>query len=815
MFGAAPVDIAFDEERGGPRHHNNYLSMPESGAFYRATKKIFAWETCGPHDSGRKIVPSIFVENLFRCAPIPDLSQLRGKRLITFCLDTNRFLVDALSLLVGEGLLRDEEGEQEDDFIVYDYPEDILVKADKLVRELKDNAALQINEDSLEWLEDLSTRAEDAGHQWFAELDLCEASAKCNDLSICMQIRLAIGPHSTVAVRASESSTFYSMVSAGQGGQLGAAMNNFFYNSSAQPVSTMFLANRIVDFFIETQWPEPYRQDFSRLIEYSFDIPRRAAWGTANRQQWVALVQTKLPKAICMHLPTLKMIFADYLRQPAKLVMEVQSLGDAILTGDDASKLPLWKIEEVEGRLQASCGDMVEAEVDLGASTDALLSKLYKQIKDAKRDDKPMADIGGEDFRGPKPGQLARARSEKAFAGLESKFLPTLQLGSATLDKRLNVIKGSLTAKTVLPHTVLFAKSGMRISMYVGQGGDFLALLHDQRHLMSTFTGKNLAYDVDLGKVPDELANYRYDEGEMRKTLDFEFAKLDPLNGCILKMRGEEAGTEFAKYDTKNVYHDGEMLSTIQDLYGKKFEALGYSREVPEEVGLSFRGFIGKIKRIQKIALALDGEEQSGAYAMIDDYVERGYTAAGLNGARKVYGACPADRHLHEWLSADELVVVELNMTLAALSDMATYRRRMGGILVRKTKAAMLTGFSLASGSRHEEPVTPETTGDGKKPGGKPPKQKESTPLKPGKAERGGGKTMVERKRIYPYADGSFSIGTRMLPNDHARKHGGPRRLAHGGIGPRRPSSTETTLPTEALPTEADSMYATSPQWHT
>ena len=74
---------------------------------------------------------------------------------------------------------------------------------------------------------------------------------------------------------------------------------------------------------------------------------------------------------------------------------------------------------------------------------------------------------------------------------------------------------------------------------------------------------------------------------------------------------------------------------------------------------------------------------------------------------------------------------------------------------------------------------------------------------------------MVEMKRIYPYSDGSFSIGTRMPPNDYARKHGGPRRHAHGGIGPRRPSSTETTSPTEALPTEADSMYATSPQWHT
>ena len=105
MVDAAPVDIAFDEDRGGPRHHNNYLSMPESGAFYQATKKIFAWESCGLHDSGRKIVPSICVENIFRKAPVPDPSRLRGKKLLTFCLDTNKFMVDALSLLIDEGLL--------------------------------------------------------------------------------------------------------------------------------------------------------------------------------------------------------------------------------------------------------------------------------------------------------------------------------------------------------------------------------------------------------------------------------------------------------------------------------------------------------------------------------------------------------------------------------------------------------------------------------------------------------------------------------------------------------------------------------------
>ena len=43
-----------------------------------------------------------------------------------------------------------------------------------------------------------------------------------------------------------------------------------------------------------------------------------------------------------------------------------------------------------------------------------------------------------------------------------------------------------LTAKTVMPHTVLFATKGTRIAVYIGQTGtDFLALLHSKRHLMA------------------------------------------------------------------------------------------------------------------------------------------------------------------------------------------------------------------------------------------------------------------------------------------------------------------------------------------
>ena len=243
----------------------------------------------------------------------------------------------------------------------------------------------------------------------------------------------------------------------------------------------------------------------------------------------------------------------------------------------------------------------------------------------------------------------------------------------------------------------------------------------------------------------------------MRKTLDFEFGELDPLNGCILKMRGEEAGTELAKYDTKNVYHDGEMLSTIQGLYGKKFEALGYSREVPEAAGLSFRGFMSKLKKIQKTALALDGDEQQGAHEMITDYVQRGYAAAGAHGARTVYGACPADRRLYEWIGADERVVVELDMTLTALSDMATFRRRLGSVLMRKTQAATLTSLSTASGSNDVKRTYPkgQTAGDSQAALAKnierPKKIRDRKPDK---------HSVAEKKRVYPYADGSFSIGT-------------------------------------------------------
>ena len=94
MASGTPHDMMWDEDRPspGPRDRNNYLSFPEDGEFYLATDRALPWEACGPHDTNRVVVPGVFVENLFRLAPVPDPSQFKTLMFIDFCLHTVTFM---------------------------------------------------------------------------------------------------------------------------------------------------------------------------------------------------------------------------------------------------------------------------------------------------------------------------------------------------------------------------------------------------------------------------------------------------------------------------------------------------------------------------------------------------------------------------------------------------------------------------------------------------------------------------------------------------------------------------------------------------
>ena len=61
-------DALYDESCGGNRNRNNFISFPIQGPFYKATARALPWQPPGAHATDRMMVPSIFVETLFRRA---------------------------------------------------------------------------------------------------------------------------------------------------------------------------------------------------------------------------------------------------------------------------------------------------------------------------------------------------------------------------------------------------------------------------------------------------------------------------------------------------------------------------------------------------------------------------------------------------------------------------------------------------------------------------------------------------------------------------------------------------------------------------
>ena len=96
--GLTGVDIEFDEDRGGARHIQNYLSMPVDGELYQSTKHIFPWEDAGAHEAPntRFVVPSIYVEKIFTYAPIESPDELKDLNWVTRCLSVERYLTQAV-----------------------------------------------------------------------------------------------------------------------------------------------------------------------------------------------------------------------------------------------------------------------------------------------------------------------------------------------------------------------------------------------------------------------------------------------------------------------------------------------------------------------------------------------------------------------------------------------------------------------------------------------------------------------------------------------------------------------------------------------
>ena len=73
----------------------------------------------------------------------------------------------------------------------------------------------------------------------------------------------------------------------------------------------------------------------------------------------------------------------------------------------------------------------------------------------------------------------------------EAKALPILTKQTATLEEKLNVLSEAFTLDSLPPKAVLLTSKGQRMTNYTVPS-DFLAQLHEHRHLMSRFLAMSL-----------------------------------------------------------------------------------------------------------------------------------------------------------------------------------------------------------------------------------------------------------------------------------------------------------------------------------
>jgi hypothetical protein len=106
-------DAVWDEDRGGPRTPHNYISIPTAGNFFKATAQALPWQSPGAHDDEtvRRVIASIYVEQIFRRAPVRNPPDLDQHRFLTTSLGVDEYLNSAMELLLEEGLVMLHAGE--------------------------------------------------------------------------------------------------------------------------------------------------------------------------------------------------------------------------------------------------------------------------------------------------------------------------------------------------------------------------------------------------------------------------------------------------------------------------------------------------------------------------------------------------------------------------------------------------------------------------------------------------------------------------------------------------------------------------------
>lgn len=781
---AADLDVEYDEVLGNAPHPACMLSFARGQGFVTATERAFAWATPADGNDDRAVIEIGWIESLFRTAEVENPEGLRGVPMLSRCLHVH-YLRNGLEALLDNGLIEADDDDDDAVRVFADYGE-LQDRADEVWATIEPDHKPDMDDDAWDYLEAVPANSP---LKWLDEVSLEALTKRSKNLRAYTDLNKLLGPRALQASRADPASQINVMAGNPGGGQLLTVMRGYYLDptQAGAVIPPAFMAHRLGDFFEDSRWPHPYEMEHPSFLDYAFDLAPRARWQKASEDEWPALIQTKISRAVTRLYP-LSHLLADEQDQPAQLILQVQRLGDALLSGARAQKKVFRRITEVNAELDSSFRGLIEEGRAAGSNTTALMERILYLTASTTSKGKGQEHSGdqvsggsGEEVSGPKRDQMRRALAEQSFARLEQKFDGKLKNPESELDK-LDMLSECFSETTVLPKAVLLNCPGTKMSSYTQFSG-FLDRLKDHRTKLPLYFGQCMAMDEETQEVPADLGTYEWDSNELELFRSFKWDKLDPLNKAVLSLRAEELGTSYTVHDKAKVYHDGHLIQLVKDTYGKLFKAIGYPATVSAKAGLSFTGFMTKIRRLHEVTLGMAPKEATKMFEIIDSYVDEGYRTAAAQAKNVIYGADPADRRLGAWISKDEPLLTKIEETLKNLQMVRSFRKAIPGVFESTPTARTLPGFESRKRDRDEEDqggpskkMPPGTGGGpptdnkkgGPKPGDKTNKDVGKGPGKPPDQEVDLNSRQIRAnrdlrfkhnpKQIFYYDDGSYSL---------------------------------------------------------
>lgn len=759
----------YDEDYGNAAAPECWVRCPMDEEFYRSTRVALPWREPVDRPGDAMVVAIAWLESLIRLSratPEEDFTRIgfltRGLNVIQISLTLNH-LIDE------EGLLN---GGDDDDDEVHEYKDfDELQRAcDEVMEKSREDPNLMLDEESWDRFEPCAAAITETS--WLDELTIADLLEPEGDLRVYTDLTKVVGPRAVEAERNKAGTQCRLVIGGANGGLLIQALSDYYVGEEADKagVDKAFLAAQIPDFIQKTRWQWPYDCERAQFKWHAFDINSRKGWHKATRAEWPALVRSRIDSAV-KQLHPLREVMGDHLHSTANLTREVGRVGDMVLEGDNSQKLPFARINEVNQYLHENFDGFIHEARDANRHSDDIIQRLAqlmavsgaKNPLDRTETEAPSQGAMDPTTLPPKKAQLRKALAARSYARLESKYLGILQAQGQPDKEALQLLSDCFAEETVIPKAVLLGGKGVGLAAYT-QASDFLDLLKDEARSMPLYLGQCMAYDDEEEEVPESLGTFALEAGQFELVRTFRWAEVDFLNYAALSIKAESMGAKFRSHDIRQAYHYADTIDLITEVAGKLFKGLGYPQEVPKGQGLTFTGFMKKVKRMQVATLGMTTSETWGMLKLIDGFVREGYDTAADNARVIIYGANPAGKALGAWIPESAPVVVKITSALSKLKKVDEMRVGLPDVFGAQPIARTLPSFATSSvtTTAHDEEggATPsrrrrKRQRREKKPGAEVEVEPRPKLTRLGREER----LRENPKRVFHYSDGKFSTG--------------------------------------------------------